>query len=31
LTEGLSAQQSDEEFNRTLDEAIASIYAASAS
>jgi fructose-bisphosphate aldolase class I len=31
LTEGLSAKQSDEEFNRTLGEAIASIYAASAS
>lgn len=29
LTEGLSAQQSDEEFDATLDEAIASIYAAS--
>ncbi|MGV0850026.1 fructose bisphosphate aldolase [Mycolicibacterium phlei] len=30
LTEGLSAQQSDEEFNKTLDEAIASIAKASA-
>jgi len=30
LTEGLSAQQSDEEFNRTLDAAIAGIYEASA-
>jgi fructose-bisphosphate aldolase, class I len=29
LTEGLSAQQSDEQFNATLDEAIGSIYAAS--
>jgi fructose-bisphosphate aldolase, class I len=29
LTEGLSANQSDEEFNATLDEAIGSIYAAS--
>ena len=29
LTEGLSAQQSDTEFNATLDAAIASIYAAS--
>jgi fructose-bisphosphate aldolase class I len=29
LVEGLSAQQSDEEFNRELDAAIASIYAAS--
>jgi fructose-bisphosphate aldolase class I len=29
LTEGLSAQQSDEEFNAALDEAIQSIYAAS--
>jgi fructose-bisphosphate aldolase, class I len=29
LTEGLTAQQSDEEFNRELDGAIASIYAAS--
>jgi fructose-bisphosphate aldolase class I len=29
LTEGLSAQQSDAEFNATLDSAIASIYAAS--
>ena len=31
LTEGLSAQQSDEEFNETLDESIGSIAAASAS
>ena len=30
LTEGLSAQQSDDEFNATLDKAIASIYEASA-
>ena len=30
LTEGLSAQQSDEEFNETLDESIGSIAAASA-
>jgi fructose-bisphosphate aldolase class I len=29
LTEGLSAQQSDAEFNASLDSAIASIYAAS--
>jgi fructose-bisphosphate aldolase, class I len=29
LTEGLSANQSDDEFNRALDEAIESIYAAS--
>jgi fructose-bisphosphate aldolase, class I len=29
LTEGLSAQQSDDEFNRALDEAIESIYRAS--
>jgi fructose-bisphosphate aldolase class I len=29
LTEGLSAQQSDEEFHATLDASIASIYAAS--
>jgi fructose-bisphosphate aldolase class I len=29
LTEGLSAQQSDAEFNAALDSAIASIYAAS--
>jgi fructose-bisphosphate aldolase class I len=29
LTEGLSAQQSDEDFNATLDEAIGSIHAAS--
>jgi fructose-bisphosphate aldolase class I len=29
LTEGLSAQQSDDEFNKTLDEAIQSIYEAS--
>ena len=29
LTEGLSAQQSDEEFNATLDASIAGIYAAS--
>jgi fructose-bisphosphate aldolase class I len=29
LTEGLSAQQSDDEFNTTLDAAIASIFAAS--
>lgn len=29
LTEGLRADQSDEEFNRVLDEAIGSIYAAS--
>jgi fructose-bisphosphate aldolase class I len=29
LTEGLTAQQSDEEFNRALDASIASIYAAS--
>jgi fructose-bisphosphate aldolase class I len=29
LTEGLTAQQSDEEFDRVLDEAIGSIYAAS--
>ena len=29
LTEGLTAQQSDEEFNKALDGAIASIYAAS--
>jgi fructose-bisphosphate aldolase class I len=29
LTEGLSAQQSDAEFNASLDNAIASIYAAS--
>ncbi|NLG60720.1 MAG: fructose bisphosphate aldolase [Candidatus Cloacimonetes bacterium] len=29
LTEGLHVDQSDEEFNRTLDEAIGSIYAAS--
>ena len=29
LTEGLSAQQSDEEFNAMLDAAIAGIYAAS--
>ena len=29
LTEGLSANQSDEQFNSTLDEAIGSIYAAS--
>lgn len=29
LTEGLSARQSDEEFNRTLDQSIAGIYAAS--
>lgn len=31
LTEGLSAQQSDEQFNGALDEAIESIYQASAS
>ena len=31
LTEGLTAQQSDEEFNATLDQAIASIAKASAS
>lgn len=31
LTEGVSAQQSDEEFDSTLDKAIASIYQASAS
>jgi fructose-bisphosphate aldolase class I len=31
LTEGLSAQQSDDEFNATLDESIGSIYAASVS
>ena len=31
LTEGLSAQQSDEEFNKTLDDSIGSIAAASAS
>lgn len=31
LTEGLSAQQSDAEFNKALDEAIASIFAASIS
>lgn len=31
LTEGLSAQQSDEEFNKTLDTSIAGIYAASIS
>ncbi len=30
LTEGLTAQQSDDEFNKTLDEAIAEIAAASA-
>ena len=30
LAEGLSAQQSDDEFNNTLDETIAGIYAASA-
>jgi len=30
LTEGLTAQQSDEEFNKALDAAIASIYQASA-
>ncbi|HEY8508908.1 MAG TPA: hypothetical protein VIL32_11150, partial [Steroidobacteraceae bacterium] len=29
LTEGLRVDQSDEEFNRVLDEAIGSIYAAS--
>ena len=29
LTEGLRADQSDDEFNRALDEAIESIYAAS--
>ena len=29
LTEGLTAQQSDEEFNKALDAAIASIYQAS--
>ena len=29
LTEGLSVQQSDEDFNRTLDASIASIYQAS--
>lgn len=29
LTEGLSAQQSDAEFNKTLDQSIAGIYAAS--
>jgi fructose-bisphosphate aldolase class I len=29
LTEGLSAQQSDAEFNATLDRAIQSIYEAS--
>ena len=29
LTEGLTAQQSDQEFNRVLDESIASIYQAS--
>ena len=29
LTEGLSAQQSDDEFNATLDATIASIYEAS--
>ena len=29
LTEGLSAQQSDEEFNKALDQSIASIYRAS--
>jgi fructose-bisphosphate aldolase class I len=29
LTEGLSAQQSDEEFNATLDASIQSIYDAS--
>jgi fructose-bisphosphate aldolase class I len=31
LTEGVSAQQSDDEFNATLDSAIAGIYQASAS
>lgn len=31
LTEGLSAQQSDEEFNATLDRSIQSIYDASLS
>jgi fructose-bisphosphate aldolase class I len=31
LAEGLSAQQSDDEFNATLDESISSIYAASVS
>jgi fructose-bisphosphate aldolase class I len=30
LTEGLTAQQSDEEFNRALDASIGSIYKASA-
>lgn len=30
LTEGLTAQQSDDEFDKTLDEAIAEIAAASA-
>jgi fructose-bisphosphate aldolase class I len=29
LTEGLSVQQSDEEFDTALDESIASIFAAS--
>ena len=29
LTEGLSAQQSDDDFNKTLDETIQSIYEAS--
>jgi fructose-bisphosphate aldolase class I len=29
LTEGLSAQQSDEEFNKTLDASIQSIFDAS--
>jgi fructose-bisphosphate aldolase class I len=29
LTEGLSAQQSDEEFDAALDDAVNSIYAAS--
>ena len=29
LTEGLTAQQSDDEFNRALDESIESIYRAS--
>jgi fructose-bisphosphate aldolase class I len=29
LTEGLTAQQSDEEFNKTLDASLASIYEAS--
>ena len=29
LTEGLTAQQSDDEFNKALDESIESIYRAS--